>query len=78
MAHHPIGFISPETRLHQKSRLLSYSKPSYLSRALYPAEIEGRGVSSEPEPELFCDLGLQKVSCSQAEEGKTGADLQPG
>lgn len=28
MAHHPIGFTSPETRLHQKSWLLSCSKPS--------------------------------------------------
>lgn len=36
MAHHPIGFTSPETRLHQKSWLLSCSKPSYRIRALYP------------------------------------------
>lgn len=38
MAHHPIGFTSPKTRLHQKSWLLSCSNPSYRRRALYPRD----------------------------------------
>lgn len=36
-AHHPTGCISGMQRLHQKSLLLSLSKPSYLRRALNPA-----------------------------------------
>ena len=44
MAHHPIVFTSPETRLHQKSWLLSCSKPSYRRRALYPRDKRSRSV----------------------------------
>lgn len=47
MAHHPIGFTSPETRLHQKSWLLSCSKPSNRIRALYPRY---KGVKSTMVP----------------------------
>lgn len=37
-AHHPTGCTSGMQRLHQKSLLLSPSKPSYRKRALKPAK----------------------------------------
>lgn len=71
MAHHPIGFSSPDTRLHQKSWLLSCSKPSYRNRALYPGD-EGRSVKTNTVSNalhgvarhaLFSDMFMSWLFC---------------
>lgn len=41
MAHQPIGWTSTVPRLHQKSWLASFSKPSYRSSTRYPEQEEG-------------------------------------
>lgn len=41
MAHQPMGWTSTVPRLHQKSWLASFSKPSYRSSTRYPEKEEG-------------------------------------
>ena len=41
MSHQPMGWTSTVPRLHQKSWLASFSKPSYRSSTRYPEQEEG-------------------------------------
>lgn len=54
-AHHPTWWISGTQRLHQKSLLVSLSKPSYRSRALNPGKENRNSKSLSLQPH-YCAL----------------------
>lgn len=70
MAHHPIGCRSPETRLHQKSWLLSCSKPSYRNKALYPG-CRGHYVTSDANALTYMDVLCCRASIYRTRKTNT-------